>query len=159
MRTLKFFQFLVIALVSVMTISSCDKEDENPLVGTWTASYSDEYGTENYLFTFNSDKTFSGQVSYSETEIYHMSGTYILDEATSNVDTRTELQIQEAMLELMKDKTCFVIAHRLSTIQNADCILVVKEGEVIEQGTHDELMEKRGFYRSLYDSQFAGKQI
>ena len=83
----------------------------------------------------------------------------ILDEATSNVDTRTELQIQEAMLELMKDKTCFVIAHRLSTIQNADCILVVKEGEVIEQGTHDELMEKRGFYRSLYDSQFAGKQI
>ena len=83
----------------------------------------------------------------------------ILDEATSNVDTRTELQIQEAMLELMKDKTCFVIAHRLSTIQNADCILVVKEGEVIEQGTHDELMKKRGFYRSLYDSQFAGKQI
>ena len=83
----------------------------------------------------------------------------ILDEATSNVDTRTELHIQEAMLELMKDKTCFVIAHRLSTIQNADCILVVKEGEVIEQGTHDELMEKRGFYRSLYDSQFAGKQI
>lgn len=83
----------------------------------------------------------------------------ILDEATSNVDTRTELQIQEAMLELMKDKTCFVIAHRLSTIQNADCILVVKEGEVIEQGTHDELMEKHGFYRSLYDSQFAGKQI
>ena len=83
----------------------------------------------------------------------------ILDEATSNVDTRTELQIQEAMLELMKDKTCFVIAHRLSTIQNADCILVVKEVEVIEQGTHDELMEKRGFYRSLYDSQFAGKQI
>ena len=83
----------------------------------------------------------------------------ILDEATSSVDTRTELQIQEAMLELMKDKTCFVIAHRLSTIQNADCILVVKEGEVIEQGTHNELMEKRGFYRSLYDSQFAGKQI
>ena len=85
MRTLKFFQFLVIALVSGMTISSCDKEDENPLVGTWTASYSDEYGTENYLFTFNSDKTFSGQVSYSETEIYHMSGTYILDEATSKL--------------------------------------------------------------------------
>ena len=85
MRTLKFFQFLVIALLSVMTISSCDKEDENPLVGTWTASYSDEYGTENYLFTFNSDKTFSGQVSYSETEIYHMSGTYILDEATSKL--------------------------------------------------------------------------
>lgn len=85
MRTLKFFQLLVIALVSTMIVSSCDKEDENPLVGTWTASYSDEYGTENYLFTFNSDKTFSGQVSYSETEIYHMSGTYVLDEATSKL--------------------------------------------------------------------------
>ena len=82
MRT---FKFLVIALVSTMIVSSCDKEDENPLVGTWTASYSDEYGTENYLFTFNSDKTFSGQVSYSETEIYHMSGTYVLDEATSKL--------------------------------------------------------------------------
>ena len=85
MRTLKFFQLLVIALVSTMIVSSCDKKDENPLVGTWTASYSDEYGTENYLFTFNSDKTFSGQVSYSQTEIYHMSGTYILDEATSKL--------------------------------------------------------------------------
>lgn len=83
----------------------------------------------------------------------------ILDEATSNVDTRTELQIQEAMLELMKDKTCFVIAHRLSTIQSADCILVVRDGEVVEQGTHRELMEKQGFYRNLYDSQFAGKAI
>ena len=85
MRTLKFFQLLVIALVSTMIVSSWDKKDENPLVGTWTASYSDEYGTENYLFTFNSDKTFSGQVSYSETEIYHMSGTYVLDEATSKL--------------------------------------------------------------------------
>ena len=85
MRTLKFFQLLVIALVSTMIVSSCDKKDENPLVGTWTASYSDEYGTENYLFTFNSDKTFSGQVSYAETEIYHMSGTYVLDEATSKL--------------------------------------------------------------------------
>ena len=85
MRTLKFFQLLVIALVSTMIVSSCDKKDENPLVGTWTASYSDEYGTENYLFTFNSDKTFSGQVSYSETEIYHMSGTYVLDDATSKL--------------------------------------------------------------------------
>ena len=85
MRTFKFFQLLVIALVSTMIVSSCDKEDENPLVGTCTASYSDEYGTENYLFTFNSDKTFSGQVSYSETEIYHMSGTYVLDEATSKL--------------------------------------------------------------------------
>jgi len=83
----------------------------------------------------------------------------ILDEATSNVDTRTEQQIQEAMLELMKGKTCFVIAHRLSTIRNADCILVVKDGAIVEQGTHDELMERRGFYRTLYDSQFAGQSI
>ena len=83
----------------------------------------------------------------------------ILDEATSNVDTRTEQQIQAAMLELMKDKTCFVIAHRLSTIRNADCILVVRDGSIVEQGTHEELMDKRGFYRTLYDSQFAGKEI
>lgn len=78
----------------------------------------------------------------------------ILDEATSNVDTRTEQRIQKAMRNLMKDKTCFVIAHRLSTIQNADLILVVSDGEVVEQGTHRELMEKRGTYRKLYESQF-----
>lgn len=85
MRTFKFFQLLVIALVSTMIVSSCDKEDENPLVGTWTGYYFDEYATETFIFTFNSDKTFSGQVSYSETEIYHMSGTYVLDEATSKL--------------------------------------------------------------------------
>jgi ATP-binding cassette subfamily B protein len=78
----------------------------------------------------------------------------ILDEATSNVDSRTEMQIQEAMYALMKGRTCFVIAHRLSTIRNADTILVVKDGNVIEQGSHDELMRRDGFYRSLYNSQF-----
>ena len=78
----------------------------------------------------------------------------ILDEATSNVDSRTEIQIQNAMTELMKDKTCFVIAHRLSTIQNADTILVVKDGAIIEQGNHEELIRKQGFYYSLYHSQF-----
>ena len=78
----------------------------------------------------------------------------ILDEATSNVDTRTEQQIQKAMRRLMQDKTCFVIAHRLSTIQNADLILVVNDGEVVEQGTHQELMKKEGMYRKLYQSQF-----
>ncbi len=78
----------------------------------------------------------------------------ILDEATSNVDTRTEIQIQAAMRELMKDKTCFVIAHRLSTIQNADNILVVRDGDIVEQGTHRQLMERGGFYASLYNSQF-----
>ena len=78
----------------------------------------------------------------------------ILDEATSNVDSRTEMQIQEAMYALMKGRTCFVIAHRLSTIRNADTILVVKDGNVIEQGNHDTLMAQNGFYRSLYNSQF-----
>lgn len=78
----------------------------------------------------------------------------ILDEATSNVDTRTEIQIQSAMRKLMVDKTCFVIAHRLSTIRNADVILVVDQGNVVEQGNHKELMEKKGFYHQLYASQF-----
>ena len=78
----------------------------------------------------------------------------ILDEATSNVDSRTEIQIQDAMSELMKNRTCFVIAHRLSTIQNADTILVIKGGEIIEQGNHAELLAKGGFYSSLYNSQF-----
>ncbi|RKJ40628.1 ABC transporter ATP-binding protein [Acutalibacter sp. 1XD8-33] len=78
----------------------------------------------------------------------------ILDEATSNVDTRTEQQIQAAMRTLMKDKTCFVIAHRLSTIQNANNILVVRDGDIVEQGNHQELMAKNGFYASLYNSQF-----
>ena len=78
----------------------------------------------------------------------------ILDEATSNVDSRTEQQIQKAMYALMEGRTCFVIAHRLSTIQNADVILVVKDGNVIEQGNHQALMEKNGFYSALYRSQF-----
>lgn len=78
----------------------------------------------------------------------------ILDEATSNVDTSTERRIQKAMRELMKDKTCFVIAHRLSTIQNADHILVIDHGDVVEQGNHQSLMERKGFYYKLYASQF-----
>ena len=78
----------------------------------------------------------------------------ILDEATSSVDTRTEIQIQNAMDELMKNRTSFVIAHRLSTIRNSDMILVMKDGDVIENGTHDELMKQNGFYADLYNSQF-----
>lgn len=78
----------------------------------------------------------------------------ILDEATSNVDTRTEQQIQQAMRRLMEGKTCFVIAHRLSTIRNADLILVVRGGEVVEQGTHEQLMGRDSFYRRLYRAQF-----
>lgn len=78
----------------------------------------------------------------------------ILDEATSNVDTRTEIKIQKAMRRLMQQKTCFVIAHRLSTIQGADNILVIDQGDVVEQGTHEELMNRKGFYYRLYQSQF-----
>ena len=78
----------------------------------------------------------------------------ILDEATSNVDTTTEQQIQKAMRALMADKTCFVIAHRLSTIQHADLILVIDHGSVVEQGTHESLMESKGFYYTLYHSQY-----
>ena len=79
----------------------------------------------------------------------------ILDEATSNVDSRTEIMIQEAMLRLMQGRTCFVIAHRLSTVQNADTILVVKDGNVIEQGNHEALMRLGGTYAGLYNSQFS----
>ncbi len=79
----------------------------------------------------------------------------ILDEATSNVDSRTEIEIQEALAALMKDKTSFVIAHRLSTIQNADTILVIQDGRITESGNHGELMRLGGFYSSLYNSQFA----
>ena len=78
----------------------------------------------------------------------------ILDEATSNVDTRTEAQIQAAMRKLMTGKTCFVIAHRLSTIRGADLIIVVDRGEVVEQGNHEELMERKGFYYQMYQAQF-----
>lgn len=78
----------------------------------------------------------------------------ILDEATSSVDTRTELIIQRAMDELTRDRTSFVIAHRLSTVRNADLILVMKDGDVVESGTHEELMERGGFYSELYNSQF-----
>ena len=78
----------------------------------------------------------------------------ILDEATSNVDSRTEIQIQQAMNKLMEGRTCFVIAHRLSTIQHADTILVLQNGTITEQGTHDELLAKGGFYAKLYNSQF-----
>ena len=78
----------------------------------------------------------------------------ILDEATSSVDTRTEILVSEAMDELTKDKTSFIIAHRLSTIKNADLILVMKEGNIVEQGTHNSLLKQNGFYAELYNSQF-----
>ena len=79
----------------------------------------------------------------------------LLDEATSSIDTRTELQVQAAFDELMKGRTSFVVAHRLSTIRNADCILVMRDGRIVESGTHDELLAEGGFYATLYSSQFA----
>jgi len=79
----------------------------------------------------------------------------ILDEATSSIDTRTEVKIQSAFQKLMQGRTTFIVAHRLSTIQNADVILVMKNGNIIEQGNHEELLAKKGFYKELYESQFA----
>lgn len=79
----------------------------------------------------------------------------VLDEATSSIDTRTEIQIQEALKKLMENKTTFIIAHRLSTIKNADKIIAIKDGRIIEEGTHDELMKQKGFYSELYNSQFS----
>ena len=78
----------------------------------------------------------------------------ILDEATSSIDTRTEIEIQKAMDNLMKGRTSFIIAHRLSTIKNADLILVMNHGDIVEQGKHEELLAKKGFYADLYNSQF-----
>lgn len=79
----------------------------------------------------------------------------ILDEATSSIDTRTELKIQQAFAKLMEGRTSFIVAHRLSTIKEADIILVMKDGNIIEQGNHETLLEKNGFYANLYNSQFA----
>ena len=80
----------------------------------------------------------------------------ILDEATSSIDTRTEIKIQQAFAKMMEGRTSFIVAHRLSTIREADVILVMKDGNVIEQGSHQELLAQGGFYAELYNSQFAG---
>jgi len=82
----------------------------------------------------------------------------ILDEATSSIDTRTEEKVQRAFREMLKGRTAFIVAHRLSTIQNADCILVMKDGNVIEKGSHEELLQQKGFYKNLYESQFQGAE-
>ena len=83
----------------------------------------------------------------------------ILDEATSSIDTRTEMKIQDAFNAMMKGRTSFVVAHRLSTIRNADIILVMNSGNIVEMGNHTTLMKKKGFYYDLYMSQFLGKAI
>ena len=79
----------------------------------------------------------------------------ILDEATSSIDTRTEIRIQQAFNTMMKGRTSFIVAHRLSTIREADLILVMRDGHIVEQGSHEELLAARGFYSQLYRSQFA----
>ena len=79
----------------------------------------------------------------------------ILDEATSSIDTRTEMKIQDAFAKLMEGRTSFIVAHRLSTIQSADVILVMKDGKIIEQGNHEGLLAKKGFYYNLYQSQYS----
>ena len=86
-------------------------------------------------------------------------GILILDEATSSVDTRTEARIQKALLRLMAGRTSFVIAHRLSTIRDADQVLVINDGCIVETGTHQQLLDQRGFYHHLYMSQFKGQAI
>ena len=83
----------------------------------------------------------------------------ILDEATSSVDTRTEARIQKALLRLMQGRTSFVIAHRLSTIRDADNVIVINDGEIVEQGTHQQLLDAKGFFHHLYRSQFKGLAI
>jgi ATP-binding cassette subfamily B multidrug efflux pump len=83
----------------------------------------------------------------------------ILDEATSSVDTRTEARIQKALLRLMEGRTSFVIAHRLSTIRDASNVVVINDGEIVEQGNHQQLLDKCGFYHKLYMSQFKGHAI
>lgn len=80
----------------------------------------------------------------------------ILDEATSSIDTRTEIRIQSAFSKMMQGRTSFIVAHRLSTIREADVILVMKDGHIIEQGNHHNLLKKNGFYATLYNSQFTG---
>ena len=82
----------------------------------------------------------------------------ILDEATSSIDTRTEIKIQQAFASMMEGRTSFIVAHRLSTIREADVILVMKDGKIIEQGKHEELLSEGGFYAALYNSQFAGEK-
>ncbi len=114
--------------------------------------------SEGYQTVLNEDST---NISQGQKQLLTIARAFlvdpkilILDEATSSVDTRTEMQIQKAMEELMKGRTSFVIAHRLSTVRDADLILVINDGDIIEQGTHEELLAQGGFYEKLYNSQF-----
>jgi len=118
---------------------------------------------EGYHFVLNEEVT---NISQGQKQLLTIARAFlanspmlILDEATSSVDTHTEILIQKAMDKLMRGRTSFIIAHRLSTIQNADLILVMRDGNIVEQGTHDELLAKRGFYADLYNSQFEKMEV
>ena len=113
------------------------------------------YTLKNKVFSFR--RCLAAEKIFIRLQTAENSPLLILDEATSNVDTRTEEIIQTAMDKLTEGRTSFVIAHRLSTIKNADMILVMRDGNIVEQGNHDELIAKNGFYAGLYNSQFANE--
>jgi ATP-binding cassette, subfamily B, multidrug efflux pump len=139
---------------------------EEEIVRAARAAYADHFirtMPDGYSSVLNEDAT---NISQGQRQLLTIARAFladpeilILDEATSNVDTRTEMQIQKAMVELMKGRTSFVIAHRLSTIRDADLILVMNHGTIIEKGTHEQLLAKNGFYADLYNSQFTGRTL
>src|SRR5260370_29683993 len=144
----------------------CDGATDEEIVRASKAAYSDHFVRtlpEGYNTVLNEE---ASNISQGQKQLLTIARAFladpeilILDEATSSVDTRTEQQIQKAMAELMKGRTSFVIAHRLSTIRDADLILVMNHGTIIEQGTHNELLEQDGFYADLYNSQFTGRTL
>jgi ATP-binding cassette subfamily B protein len=139
---------------------------EEEIIEASKAAYADHFIRtlpDGYNMVLNEDAT---NISQGQKQLLTIARAFladpkilILDEATSSVDTRTELMIQEAMSKLMKGRTNFVIAHRLSTIREADLILVMNHGTIVEKGTHKELLAKNGFYADLYNSQFRGHAI
>jgi ATP-binding cassette subfamily B protein len=144
----------------------CDGATDEEIVRASKAAYSDHFVRtlpEGYNTVLNEE---ASNISQGQKQLLTIARAFladpeilILDEATSSVDTRTEQQIQKAMAELMKGRTSFVIAHRLSTIRDADLILVMNHGTIIEKGTHNELLEQNGFYADLYNSQFTGRTL
>ena len=143
-----------------------DGAAEEEIIRAARAAYADHFIRtlpEGYNTVLNEDAT---NISQGQKQLLTIARAFladpeilILDEATSSVDTRTEMQIQKAMTELMRGRTSFVIAHRLSTIRDADLILVMNHGTIIEKGTHEELLAKNGFYADLYNSQFTGRTL
>lgn len=143
-----------------------ENASESEIIQAAKAAYADHFirtQPEGYNTVLNEDAT---NISSGQKQLLTIARAFladpeilILDEATSSVDTRTEMQIQTAMAGLMKDRTSFVIAHRLSTIRDAELILVMNHGTIIEKGTHEELLAKNGFYADLYNSQFTGRTL